>query len=87
MRHWKLLVFVAVVLIGAIVAIGVVSDGEDNDSRPTAPVGRITQMEQSGEMHEVLEKHRVMLQQMQDNASPAMLELMNNDPMWQMMRS
>ena len=44
-------------------------------------------MEQTGEMHDVLEQRRQMLQQMQDNASPAMLQLMNNDPMWQMMRS
>lgn len=50
-------------------------------------MGVLTRMEHSGEMQEILEKHRVMLRQMEDNASPEMLQLMNNDPIWQMMRS
>lgn len=41
----------------------------------------------SGEMGRVLEQHRQMIEKMQQDASPAMLQLMNNDPMWQMMRS
>ncbi|MFP5318191.1 MAG: hypothetical protein ACLGI2_07840 [Acidimicrobiia bacterium] len=73
-------------LLGAVITTGVITalDGEDGGR---APVGRLTQMEQSGDMQDTMERHRQMLQQMQDNATPAMLQLMNNDPMWEMMRS
>ena len=52
-----------------------------------ATVGRLTQLEQSGAMHDILERHREMIAKMQEDASPAMLALMNADPMWTMMRS
>lgn len=73
-------------LLGAALTLGTLAIAED-DSGKGAPVGRLTRMEQSGEMHDLLERHREMLQQMQDDATPAMLELMNTDPMWQMLRS
>lgn len=84
-RNWKVAITVAAVfvaLVGAVLA----SNGADK-GQPTARVGRITEMEMSGEMGAVLEQHRQMIEQMQQDASPAMLELMNKDPMWKMMRS
>ena len=87
MRLRTALLIVIAGIFGAIITAGIISAADDDGDDQRAPVGRITEMEQSGEMHEILEKHRIMLQQMQDNASPAMLELMNSDPMWQMMRS
>lgn len=87
MRPRFVLGALAAALAGAAVAVGVVAANDDDGNRSPGRVGRLTQLEQTGEMHDLLERHRRMLQQMQDNASPAMLELMNNDPMWQMMRS
>lgn len=48
---------------------------------------RWLQMEQSGELHTMLQQHQAMMQQMQASASPQMLELMRRDPMWQMLES
>lgn len=73
-------------LLGAALTLGTLAVSED-DSGTGAPVGQLTRMEESGEMHDLFERHREMLQQMQDDATPAMRELMNTDPMWQMMRS
>lgn len=88
MRPRTVLLVVVAMIFGAIVTAGVLSATDDDEGgRQPAPAGRITRMEQSGEMHEILEQHRLMLEQMQDSASPAMLQLMSNDPMWQMMRS
>jgi Spy/CpxP family protein refolding chaperone len=75
------------IVLGVVVTVGVAAATDDDGDDQPAQVGRLTEMEQSGEMHDILELHRQMLERMQDDASPAMLELMNNDPMWQMMRS
>ena len=82
------------VLIGA-------SGGDDGVSAPmttttTAPPpvttedlgdDRFTSMEASGDARTMVEQHQAMMDQMRVNATPAMLQLMNSDPMWQMMRS
>ena len=85
-RGWKIALALAAVTLVVFVGILVSANGDDTHD-PADRVGRITQMEQSGEMHRMLEQHRKMLEQMASDASPAMLELMNKDPMWQMMRS
>lgn len=74
-------------LLGVIVTVGIVAAGDGEGRKQPTQVGQLTQLEQSGEMHAILERHRQMLEQMQANVSPAMLQLMQNDPMWQMMRS
>lgn len=75
-------------VLGGMVATGIQSAWREDRREDRAPrVGVLTRMEYSGEMHDILERHRFMLQQMQRNASPEMLQLMNSDPMWQMMRS
>jgi len=85
-RGWKvamaLTAVVFVVLLGIVLAV----NGADDDGT-SEPVGRLTEMEQSGQMSEIWEQHRQMIARMQEDASPAMLELMDNDPMWQMMRT
>ena len=88
MRHHRLglRAGVAAAAVASILLVGCASDGADNGAG-VAATGRMTQMEASGEMHDMAERHRQMLERMQQDASPAMLELMNNDPMWQMMRS
>jgi hypothetical protein len=44
-------------------------------------------MESSGDLHEMLQRHQQMMEAMQVDASPAMLDRMENDPMWQMLES
>ena len=85
-RSWKVAIGVAAVGFVAVLALVLAVNASDGDS-PSPSVGRLTEMEQSGEMSEIWEQHRQMLQRMQEDASPAMLEIMNNDPMWQMMRT
>jgi len=85
-RGWKVASALAAVVFVVVLGIVLAVNGAEDDT-PTAPVGRITEMEQTGEMSEVWEQHRQMIERMQEDASPAMLELMNNDPMWQMMRT
>ena len=85
-RSWKITIGTTAVALVTVLAIGLAQSDADNRT-PTARVGQITEMEQSGEMSRMLEQHRQMIARMQENASPAMLELMRNDPMWQMMRT
>lgn len=89
---WRVLLgALAIVVVGITVAAvssgGGSSGGSVVQSAPSVGVGRLTQLEQSGAMHDILERHRAMIAKMQDDASPAMLALMNADPMWTMMRS
>lgn len=85
-RGWKVaMAFTAVVvvaLLGIVLAVNGAEDGTNSE-----PVGRLTEMERSGEMSDIWEQHRQMIERMQEDASPAMLEIMNNDPMWRMMRT
>jgi len=84
-RTWKVAIAVTTVLfVAAVLAVTVANGGDD---APARSYGELTKMEGSGEMHDLLEQHRVMIERMQEDASPAMLELMNKDPMWRMMRS
>ncbi len=71
-------------LAGAVLALLIVTAGDGSDPEP---VSRLTRMEQSGEAHDMLERHRTMLEEMQQNVSPEMQRIMNEDPMWQMLRS
>ena len=84
-RSWKVAIGVAAVVFLAVLGLVLASNKGEGGSAPG--VSRLTEMEQSGEMSEIWEQHRQMLERMQEDASPAMLEIMNNDPMWQMMRT
>jgi hypothetical protein len=48
---------------------------------------RWTEMELSGELHDMLQQHQQMMEQMQNGMSPQMVQLMRDDPMWQMLDS
>lgn len=48
---------------------------------------RLMEMERNGELHTMLQQHQQMMLRMQASASPQMLEIMRNDPMWQMLES
>ena len=76
-----------VVLVAAIITVGLVAGSDGGDDGQPIQTGRLTQLEHSGELSVMLEQHRQMLEAMQDDVSPAMLERMNNDPMWQMLRT
>lgn len=85
-RSVKIIVITAVLLVVALTAFGL-TNGSTTSPKTSPAVGRISELEQSGAMHTLLEQHRQMLQRMQSDASPAMLEIMKNDPIWQMMRT
>ena len=84
-RSWKLAIALTSVVFVVIVGIVLAANGAEDDA--SEPVGRFTEMEQSGQMSKIWDQHRQMIERMQEDASPAMLEMMNNDPMWQMMRT
>ena len=48
---------------------------------------RLATLEAGGDARTMVEAHQAMMDQMRVNATPQMLQLMNSDPMWQMMRS
>lgn len=48
---------------------------------------RFAVLEADGHVGTMVEQHQAMMDQKRANATPQMLELMNNDPMWQMMPS
>lgn len=48
---------------------------------------RLAALEASGKIASMVEQHQAMMDRMRANATPQMLQLMNSDPMWQMMRS
>jgi hypothetical protein len=83
---YKASLALAAVFVSVAITIGIVAVARGRDASEPVPVGELTQMEQSGDMHDILERHRQMLQQMQVVATPQMFQLMNNDPMWQMLR-
>lgn len=48
---------------------------------------RLAALEAGGGARTMVEAHQAMMDQMRVSATPQMLQLMNSDPMWQMMRS
>jgi hypothetical protein len=76
--------FAAVGLLG--VGLGASSDDHGGGVTPVH-VGRLTELEQSGTMRQMLRQHQDMLSQMQATMTPQMLQMMRNDPMWQMLQS
>lgn len=48
---------------------------------------RLAGLEAGGDVQTMVEQHQGMMDVMRVTATPQMLELMNSDPMWQMMRS
>ena len=85
-----LLAVVFPVLIGAGVIIG--ARGSDDGSGFVATTTSTTtpavaSPEPSARLLTMVEQHQSMMDQMRVTATPQMLDLMNNDPMWQMMRS
>ena len=75
------------ILLAALVGLGVIASRNDAGTTGMHMPGRMTEMERSGRMHEMLQDHQDMLDRMRSDASPQMLEMMKDDPMTQMMRS
>ena len=80
-----------IVGVAAMAAAGLlgVAVGTSRDHDGAAPVhtGRLVQMEQSGDLHAMLQKHQDMMSRMQASLTPQMQEQMRADPMWQMLSS
>ncbi len=85
---WVWIGFYGVILIafGIMVGIGIDRSG----SAPSAEGlrnDRFTHLAQTGEAQSMLDQHQAMMEQMRVDATPAMLQIMDNDPMWQIMRN
>jgi hypothetical protein len=86
------------IVVGVLIGAG---GGDDGTAAPMAATTRVTPsvttddldgdrltgLEASGDVRTMVEQHQGMMDQMRVNATPQMLQLMNADPMWQMMRS
>ncbi len=48
---------------------------------------KLDHMVQSGDMQRMIAQHQAMLEQMRVSATPQMAQLMDADPMWQLMRT
>ena len=79
-----------------VTAVLVDADGDDDGraavtatTEPAADLAgdELAVLEAEGEVRTMAELHQGMMDQMRVNASPQMVQLMNDDPMWQMMRS
>ena len=89
---------VAPVLVVLSVLIGARDGNDVSVSRMTAPVARVVPtpttavlgdelLGADGRALSMVDRHQPMMDQMRVSATPQMLQLMDTDPMWQMMRS
>lgn len=86
-RWWWIAVFaVILLLLGFGIGFAVRGSGS-GPSTEGVRKDRVTQMVQSGEMQAMFESHKRMLERMRVDASPQMLQLMDADPMWKLMRT
>ena len=89
MKIAKSLVIASVVLIVGLftgmIVLGSMVAGDD--AATVRNPSRLMQMEQSGQMNEMMHQHQIMLDRMRSDASPQMQREMENDPLTQMMRS
>ena len=84
---WIVIVSVVIVtgLIAGMIVLGAMVAGDDTVA--VRNPSRLMQMEQSGQMHGMMQQHQDMLDRMRSDASPQMQREMENDPLTQMMRS
>jgi ABC-type lipoprotein release transport system permease subunit len=84
---WIGLFSIIFVFVGGGVGLSVgnvhISTGSTNGIRQS----QFTQMIQNGQMQQMFDQHERMLERMRVDASPQMLNIMNADPMWKLMRT
>ena len=83
---WIIIAGITVVVL-LMAAVGVLGAMVSRDDSGVSSPSRMMRMEQSGEMHEMMQQHQDMLDRMRSDASPQMQRHMENDPMTKMMRS
>ena len=86
--RWKWLGLLAFIVVLVIVVAGLATSCQS--SKPSASGlcnDKLTQMEQNGNTQVMLQQHQNMMEQMRVGLSPQMQQLMDNDPMWKLMRS
>lgn len=75
---------IAGLVIGAVGTFaGIQAVGDDDPM----PYGRMSRMESSGQMHQMMSDHADMLTEMRGQMTPQMRDQMNDDPMARMMMS
>lgn len=63
------------------------SSARSSGTTGNLPDDRLAVLEARGDVRAMVEQHQAMMDQMRVSSTPQMLQLMNTDPMWQMMRS
>jgi len=88
-RRWWLGLFGSVLLAFVFVA-GLSLGGVWDDPGPSTEGlrnDRFTHLVQTGEAQEMVNRHQRMLEQMRVSLAPEMLQVMDADPMWKLMRN
>jgi hypothetical protein len=84
-RRWIVVgIVVAMTLTGW---IGWAFANRHSDPSPAAGETKINRMVETGRLQGMLNQHEQMMEQMRVNVSPQMQQLMDADPMWQLMRN
>ena len=83
---WIGLFGITFVALGIMIGIG----ARGPDSGPSTEglrSDRLTHLVETGEAQDMLDQHQAMMDQMRVDATPQMLQLMDADPMWKLMRN
>lgn len=83
---WIGLFGVAFLTLGILIGLG----AGGSDSGPSTEglrKDRLTHLVETGKAQDMLDQHQAMMEQMRVNATPQMLQLMDADPMWKLMRN
>jgi hypothetical protein len=85
---WWWLGLLGVVLLALGIIIGVAIAGSDSGpSTEGLRRDRLTHLVETGQAQDMLDQHQTMMEQMRVDATPQMLQLMDADPMWKIMRN
>lgn len=76
---------VAVLVLGTLTAVAVATNPDH--AKVTRTTTAFDHSVMSGELQQMLARHQAMMEQMRVNTSPAMLRMMDADPMWRAMRT
>ncbi len=85
-RGWLRFVVAPVAFLVVGLGVGAAFFG-DSDSAGGRSATRLDHAIISGDVQQMLDRHQVMMVRMRVDATPAMLALMDADPMWQQMRT
>jgi len=83
---WLGLLGVVVLALGVIIGVGI-SSSDSGPSTEGLRRDRFTHLVETGKAQDMVDQHQTMMEQMRVDATPQMLQLMDADPMWKLMRN